>query len=105
MVPGPAWLLVRQGSVAAEELEVIRALGEILRDRGEMVATVLLGSASYEAETPAPDDDPAGERWVLEDDARGRGLRLPSGPGGVRSVSPAELVRASFGAKGVIQLP
>lgn len=95
-------LLVRQGSLTPEESDVFAAMRRRLLENGEPFATVLLGTSSYEIEA-SPDPD-AGERWVPEDDVRGRGLRVPEAAG-VRVVSPDELVDALMQAKRVISLP
>ncbi len=101
----PDWLLVRQGSISPEERGVLAAVRRRLAERGESFATVLLGTASYDAEGPAGADGPPGELWLLEDDARGRGVR--AGPVGipVRTVSASELVHGLMSAKRVIQFP
>ncbi len=101
----PGWLLVRHGPISAEEQGVLVAVRRRLAERGESSATVLLGTASYDAEEPARAGDPPGEVWLLEDDARGRGIR--AGPAGVpvRTVSTSELVHALMSAKRVVQFP
>ena len=95
-------LLLRQGPITPEESEIFAVLRRQLLERGEPFVTVLLGSSSYEIETAT--DPVPGERWVPEDDARGRGLRVPA-VAGVRVVSSEELVDAHMRAKRVISLP
>lgn len=95
------WLLVRQGPLALEERAVLEAVRRRLSTEGREVVTVLLGSSSYDTESPA---EGTGEEWLLEDDARGRGIRRPSGRPG-RTITPEELVVAIMAAEKVIQFP
>lgn len=101
----PDCLLVRQGPISPEERGVLAAVRRRLEDRGESSATVLLGSASYDAEGPAGAEGPPGELWLLEEDARGRGIRADRSVSPVRTVSASELVRALMSAKRVVQFP
>jgi hypothetical protein len=101
---GRRWLLVRQGPLASEERAVLAAVRRrLLAERRELV-TVLLGSSSYDAEVPTTGADDPGEEWLLEDDARGRGIRRPTGRPG-RTVTSEELVAAIMSAEKVIQFP
>jgi hypothetical protein len=100
----PRWLLVRQGPLAPEERAVLEAVHRRLSAQGREFVTVLLGSSSYDAELPTPRTDDLGDGWLLEDDARGRGVRRPAGRSG-RTVTADELVAAIMAAEKVIQFP
>ncbi len=96
---------MRQGPISAEERGVWVAVRRRLAERGERSVTVLIGTASYDADGPTGTDSPPGELWLLEDAARGRGIR--PGPAGrpVRTVSASELVGALMRAKRVVKFP
>jgi hypothetical protein len=100
----PRWLLVRQGPLAPEERAVLAAVQRRLRRQRCELITVLLGTSSYDAELPTSAAEDTGEVWMLEDDARGRGIQRPIGRSG-RIVSPEELVAAIMAAEKVIQFP
>jgi hypothetical protein len=93
------WIIVRQGPLAPEERTVLAALQRrLVEERREMV-TVLLGTSSYDAERgPAA----TGEVWLLEEDARGRGIRGVDRPS-VRVVTVEELATALMEAEKVTQ--
>lgn len=101
----PTWILVRNASLSEDERAVVAELGRRATALGRRPVTVLLGSAAAEAElAPAGGDRARSALWVLEDDARGRGLRLaPDGP--VRVVSREEFVASLMSAEKVVQLP
>lgn len=98
------WLLVRTGPLGPEEEGVLAALATQLAREGIQVRTVLLGTASYEAER-APEDLPAGTgaAWLLEEDVAGRGVRSRSTPP-VRRITFDELVEALMAAERVLSL-
>ncbi len=100
----PRWILVRQGPLAPEERRVLAALPRAAAAEGKEIVAVLLGSASYDAESPDPTFGPGVEEWVLEEDAVGRGIRRPADRPG-RTVSYDELAEAILAAERVIQLP
>ena len=102
--PPGRWLIVRQGAIAAEEREVLEEVGRRIAAEGRPFVTVLLGSSSYDAESAGPSPDPPQERWILEDDALGRGIRRSGGPP-VRTVTPKQLVEAIMTAEKVVQFP
>ena len=98
------WLLVRQGPLAPEERAVLAAVRRRLSAERRELVTVLLGSSSYDAEAPAAGAEDPGEEWLLEEDARGRGIHRPSGRTW-RTVTPEELVTAVMAAEKVIPFP
>ncbi len=102
----PRAILIQTGPLGPEERSVTAAVARRLAAAGQEVVLVLLGSASYDAEDvsllSARGATPA--CWVVDDDARGRGLRLPP-EGTVRVVTAAELVEGLMAAERVIQLP
>ena len=100
-VPPPFWLVVRQSPLAPEEWRVLEALRALAAHQGSRLVEVLLGDASYDAETIRP---PGAEILLLEQDRKGRGLVLPQGAA-VRAVSEEELVRELFASTKVIQFP
>ena len=99
-----SWVLVRQGPLAPEERAVLASLRLAAEADHHDLVTVLLGTASYDAESSDPAVARSGEEWVLEDDANGRGIRRSTGRPG-RTVSYDELVEAIMTAERVIQLP
>jgi len=101
---GHRWLLVRQGPLGPEERAVFSAARRRLRAERRELVTVLLGTSSYDADSPDTGPDGAGEEWILEDDARGRGIRRPTGSTR-RIVPPDKLVAAIMSAERVIQFP
>lgn len=98
------YLLVRQGPLAPEERAVLDAVCRQSLAEGHEVVTVLLGTSSYEAESPTTEPSARGEQWILGDDARGRGIR-PTARAGGRIVDPDQLVAAIMTAERVIQFP
>ncbi len=97
-------MLVRSGPIAPEEEGILAALVGEAAGRGAELVTVLMGTAAYEAEGPATRGAALpGTVWILEDDHRGRGLRVPPG-GTARPVSPDELVEGVMTAEKVISL-
>jgi hypothetical protein len=98
------WILVRQGPLAPEERAVLAAVRRHLMAEGRQPVTVLLGTSSYDAAPPTPGTDDPGEEWLLEDDARGRGIRRPTGRPG-RTLTVEELMEAVMSAERVIQFP
>lgn len=98
------WLAVRSSEISAEEAGVLTALEARLAGLGVELVTVLLGTASHGAEAPPDPGGDGGPQWVLEEDARGRGLR-PSGSRPLRIISHEELVDAIMMAEQVISLP
>ena len=98
------WLLVRESPLGPGEVEIVDRLSDRLRRRGVVLETVLLGTAAYEADRAgAGGASPTPAAWVLEDDAKGRGLRSP-GDRPFRSLSYDELVDAVMTAERVISL-
>ncbi len=105
-LPRAGVLVVRTAPLAVEEAAVLTTLRRKWAQQGKRVVEVLLGSASYDSEVPLEQAAPAvpSVRWVLEDDAKGRGLRLPPSPA-VQVVSAVALVDAVMDAEVVVQLP
>jgi sulfur transfer complex TusBCD TusB component (DsrH family) len=97
-------VIVRQGPLTPEERDVLNAVQRRLSDRRRELVTVLLGSSSYEADSGTAGPQGLGEQWLLEEDARGRGIRNAAS-GTVRSVTAEELVEAIMSAEKVIQFP
>jgi hypothetical protein len=100
---GHPWLLVRQSRLEPEERLVLAALLRRAQQKSVPIVEVLLDTATYEVEDP-PGPGTVTESWVLEEEARGRGLR-PHPDRKVRWVRPPELVRELFAAPRVLQLP
>lgn len=98
------WLLVCEGPLAPEERAVLAAVRRRLHVERHELVTVLLGTSSYDAESLTPGAEEPGEEWLLEDDARGRGVRPPAGRPG-RTVTAEELVAAIMAAERVVQFP
>lgn len=83
-----------------DEEGVLTALAAEVARAGADLVTVLLGTATYDAErAPAPGGPVSGTVWVLTEDHDGRGLRSE---GNVRRVSPDELVEGIMSAQKVI---
>jgi hypothetical protein len=97
-------LLVRQGPLSPEEQAVLSAVERRLSAQGRAFATVFLGTSSYDAESPEAGIHESGEQWLLEEDARGRGLRSPPGRPR-RTLTPDELVAEIMTAEKVVQFP
>ncbi len=102
-------LVVRQGPLAPEEGPLLDAVVRRLASDGSRCVVVLLGTASYDADPggstgPRPPPPVVAERWVLEDEARGRGLR-PDPTGGTEVVSVDRFVEALMAAERVVQFP
>jgi hypothetical protein len=104
---GPArrWIFVRTSPGENEERTVLAEVVRRLTADGIEVVVALIGSAAYSVEREeAPPPGSHVHYWVLEDDARGRGLRLaPSG--GVRIVSTDEFVEGLMASERVVQFP
>lgn len=95
---------MRSSDLTPEETGVLRTLGSRLaRARIELV-TVLLGTATHEVEEPQRPEEVTGPCWILEDDSRGRGVRLPENRP-IRVLSAEELAEELMAAEKVISLP
>lgn len=96
-------LLVKSTPLTPEDRHVLGALVQRARAAGMTVSLLLLGTASYAADSGRPAEGLSDvELWALEEEVRGRGIR-PSG--GLRLLGYPELVGELFGAGRVIQLP
>lgn len=102
--PPRRWLLVRSVGASPEERDVVRALAEQLAPEGIDLVSVLLGEACHEVERAAGVPSLPGRCWILEDDARGRGVR-PTPGRGTRVLSYDELAEEIMSADRVISLP
>jgi hypothetical protein len=105
-LPGPPgrWLLIRQGPLAPEERAVLDAVRRRLRAEHRSFVTVLLGTSSYDGESSPAGSNDREEEWLLDDDARGRGIHSPVGAA-LRIVTADELAVAVMTAERVIQFP
>jgi len=101
---GRRWLLVRQGPLAPEERGVLAAVRRRLSADQRDPVTVLLGSSCYDVDIPMSGTEDRGEEWLLEEEARGRGIERLVGRRW-RTVTPEELVAAIMSAERVIQFP
>lgn len=86
-----------------EEVDVLRALGERLSAGPTPLSVLLLNDAVYLAESPSGESVGGRIDWLLlEEDARGRGVRPQAR---ARLVSYAEAVEMIFHAGRVVQFP
>ncbi len=95
--------MVRTDAPPAEEIPILDQLGRRLADEGIELVSVYLGSGSYEAERPGGSTAPRGPRWVLAEDAAGRGLAVPPDDA-VRVLTPEELMVEIMAAERVVSM-
>ncbi len=96
-------MFVRSQELHEEEAAVLEALRHRLEREGIEVIDVLFGSASTAAESADLRSTASRSCWVLEDDVRGRGLRIDRDRS-VRVVSSDELVAELMSSEKVIGL-
>lgn len=98
------WLLVRSQRSEKASHAILDALERRVRREGIELVEVLLGEASLEVEDPIDGSSPPRPCWLLEEDARGRGVHPDPGRA-PRVVTKEELALALMSSERVVTLP